>query len=94
MILALLYLFSILSVIISVSGCCAGLGAGYAGPGLGLESVSLCLTGLGSTGDWSLDHHQERVTPGGAHQETPGSDWLTEEILSSDWARDERGAGR
>ena len=35
---------------------------------------------------------EQRVTPGGAHQEMPGSDWLTEEILGSDWARELREA--
>ena len=85
------------SLTLPVSGRTAGLGAGDAGlclAGPGVLSVSL--DGLVTTGDWPLDHPhpEQRVRPGGAHQGMPGSDWLTGEILGSDWARPERGAGR
>ena len=65
---------------------------------LGLVCWCLCLCHRVWPGlDWRLvtgPETTERVTPGGAHQQMPGSDWLTEEILGSDWARVERGAGR
>ena len=69
-------------------------GLGMLASGWAWCAVCVPLDGLATTGDWPLDHPHPEHRPGGAHQGMPGPDWLTEEILSSDWARPERGAGR